>query len=274
MRVEFAEVNGRRVRYLTEGSGPVLLLLHPVGHFADLFLRNVDELASAFKVVAPDLPGHGFSDAIDFRGRPPQVETVVWLQALLDRLECNKFAAAGSSYGALLAALLCEADNRSFAQILIGSGSVFHETEQQRTTLRGTRDNVAEGMRDPSIDNCRRRIANIVFSPASVPEEILLSRATSLAQPDRLANFVETVDALAESDSGSRVIDRLESLYTPTLVIAGKDDIRAKVELHEVGAARLPVAKLLIYENCGHLPFMEHATRFNVDALTFLRSQL
>ncbi|RUY27346.1 alpha/beta hydrolase [Mesorhizobium sp. M7A.F.Ca.US.001.04.1.1] len=271
MRVVFTDVETTRVRYLTAGTGPVLLLLHPVGHFADIFVRNVDRLAEDFTVVAPDLPGHGFSDPIDFNGRPPQVATVNWLRSLLNVLNAQSFAAAGSSYGGLLAALLVEAEgDRSFGLVITGSGSVFHETDQQRTTLRATRDNVAEGMKDPTVENCRRRIANIVFSPASVPEEILLSRATSLALPDRLSNFIATVDGLADSDSRDRIIDRLETLVTPTLVITGREDIRAHVGKHEAGVSRLPKAKLNIYDQCGHLPFLEHAERFNSDVKAFL----
>ena len=271
MRVAYAQAGGCRTRYLTEGKGPALLLLHPIGHSADVFFRNVDALASAFTVIAPDLPGHGFSDPIAFDSKPPQGPTVAHLRALLTGLGHDSFAVLGSSYGGLLAALLAEAEpGRTFGLVIVGSGSVFHENDQQRTTLSGTRDNVADGMRDPSIANCRKRIANICFSPDSVPEEILLSRATSLALPDRLPNFLDTLDGLAASGPVDRILDRLEKLCTPTLVITGRDDIRASVERHELGVARMPDARLTVYERCGHLPSLEHADRFNAEVLSFL----
>lgn len=271
MRVAFTQAGGVRTRYLTEGTGPALLLLHPVGHSADVFIRNVDALAANHTVVAPDLPGHGFSDPIDFKGRPPQVETVAHLRRLVDALGGNRFAVLGSSYGGLLAALLCEAEQaRCFGLVIVGSGSVFHANDQQRSTLRGTRDNVADGMRDPTIANCRQRIANICFSPAAVPDEILLSRATSLALPDRLPNFLATVDGLADSSPADRVLDRLEQISTPTLVITGRDDIRADVGRHESGVSRMPNARLSVYDQCGHLPSLEQPERFNAEVAAFL----
>jgi hypothetical protein len=51
MRVVFTNGASTCVRYLTAGTGPVLLLLHPVGHFADIFVRYVDKLAEDFTVV-------------------------------------------------------------------------------------------------------------------------------------------------------------------------------------------------------------------------------
>ncbi len=275
MKVVFAEVNGVRTRYLTAGQGPALLLIHPIGHSADVFVRNVDGLGGAFTVVAPDLPGHGFSDPIDFAGRAPQIGTLAHYLDLMSALGHDRFAVAGSSYGGLIAALLCEASpQRVFGLVIVGSGSVFHETDQQRTTLKGTRDNVAAGMRDPSVENCRQRIANICFSPGSVPEEILLSRATMLALPDRLPNFVATLDALADSDAADRVLDRLEELRTPTLVITGREDIRAHLDRHELGVARMPDARLSVFDACGHLPFLEHAERFNAEVTAFLQQRL
>ena len=272
MRVVFTQIDGARTRYLTEGSGPTLLLLHPVGHSADVFHRNVDALAADFRVVAPDLPGHGFSDPIAFDSASPQRRTVAHLRGLLASLGAERYAVLGSSYGGLVAALLSEAEAaRTFGLVIVGSGSVFQGGGRQHSTLSGTRDNVAEGMRDPSVASCRQRIANICFSPSSVPEEILLSRATSLALPDRLPSFLATIDGLAASGAADRVLDRLETLRTPTLVITGREDIRAELGWHEAGVARMPDARLAVYDRCGHLPSLEHADRFNADVAAFLR---
>ena len=271
MRVAYTFPGGVRTRYLTAGNGPALLMLHPVGHSADVFFRNVDALASEFTVIAVDLPGHGFSDPIAFGSTPPQSATVSHLRTLLADMGIDAFAVLGSSYGGLVAALLAEAEAaRVFGLVVVGSGSTFSENKPQQSTLSGTRDNVADGMRDPSIANCRQRIANICFSPESVPEEILLSRATSLASPDRLPNFLLTIDGLAASKSEDRVFDRLETLSTPTLVITGREDIRAGLEQHQAGVARMPDARLHVYDRCGHLPSLEHPERFNADVLAFL----
>jgi len=59
----FATVAGRRMRYLTAGSGPPLVLLHSSAEFAAIWLRVVPDLVGGHRVIIPDLPGHGASAA-------------------------------------------------------------------------------------------------------------------------------------------------------------------------------------------------------------------
>src|SRR6476620_5133269 len=103
MRAAFIDVDGVRTRYLYEGSGPPLILLHGVGVSGDTFCRNIDALAAHFTVCAPDMLGHGFTDAVDYRGGPPQPHIVRHLGRLADLLGFQKYSVAGSSFGALIA---------------------------------------------------------------------------------------------------------------------------------------------------------------------------
>src|SRR5258706_13161534 len=62
---KFVSVDGLKLRYIEEGSGPSLLFLHgaSLGSSADVFLRNLVPFAKAgFRAVAFDLPGFGLSD--------------------------------------------------------------------------------------------------------------------------------------------------------------------------------------------------------------------
>jgi pimeloyl-ACP methyl ester carboxylesterase len=60
MQERFLQANGIRIRYLDwEGSGPDLVLIHPTGFGADIWLPLAQRLCSRFHVVAPDVRGHG-----------------------------------------------------------------------------------------------------------------------------------------------------------------------------------------------------------------------
>ena len=72
MKIKFANVGGINTRYMCEGDGPTLVLIHGIGHSADVFYRNVDTLARDYFVIAPDLPGHGFTERMDLAGGAPQ----------------------------------------------------------------------------------------------------------------------------------------------------------------------------------------------------------
>jgi len=53
------------IRYLRTGSGPTLVLLHPLRTQLEYFSPLLDRLGSGFDVIVPDLPGHGRSACPD-----------------------------------------------------------------------------------------------------------------------------------------------------------------------------------------------------------------
>ena len=61
---QYLEVEGLRIRYIEQGEGRPLLLLHGMGFSlsADQFLPHIDAFASFSHVYALDLPGWGLSD--------------------------------------------------------------------------------------------------------------------------------------------------------------------------------------------------------------------
>jgi len=59
----FVEVEGNRIHYIDEGSGPTLLLLHPGVGWSFMYSDIIQELRGRFRCVAPDLPGFGLSPA-------------------------------------------------------------------------------------------------------------------------------------------------------------------------------------------------------------------
>src|SRR3989442_7950761 len=61
--IEYAKLgDGTRLRYLTAGSGPALILLHTVRTQLDHFQLVIPRILHAFTVYAIDMPGMGWSD--------------------------------------------------------------------------------------------------------------------------------------------------------------------------------------------------------------------
>ena len=277
MRSLFVNVDGVRTRVLHDGHGPALFLFHGVGMSGSTFFRNIDALGERFTVYAPDMLGHGFTDAINFNGVPPQTHTVRHLGLLADQLGVERYSIGGSSYGGLIAALTWfERPKRVERLILIGTGAVFHPADEQERTLRSAAANASQAMGDPTLESCRRRLATICHDRASVPEEILLDQLTSYSLPDRFDAYKSTITGLIATCSSTehRVYARLEKLAAPTLILAGREDIRAKVDLHAEGRRRMPSARLLVFDKCGHMPYLEHPAAFNSAVSAFLSGQL
>jgi magnesium chelatase accessory protein len=99
----FVEAGGLRWHVQIMGHGPVLLLLHGTGAATHSWRDLAPLLARHFTVVAPDLPGHGFS-----RMPPPSGLSLPGmaksLTALLRALDMAPALAAGHSAGAAILA--------------------------------------------------------------------------------------------------------------------------------------------------------------------------
>jgi magnesium chelatase accessory protein len=103
----FVEAGGLPWHVQVGGAGPVVLLVHGTGAATHSWRGLVPLLTSRFTVVAPDLPGHGFT------AMPPVARGVslpgmaAGLRALLDVLDLRPDIAVGHSAGAAILARMC-----------------------------------------------------------------------------------------------------------------------------------------------------------------------
>ncbi|MEK8031257.1 alpha/beta fold hydrolase BchO [Ideonella sp. DXS29W] len=102
----FVQAAGLRWHVQRMGRGPVLLLLHGTGSATHSWRDLMPLLASEYHVVAPDLPGHGFSDPAPFEARslPGMARAVASLLQTLDlQAECIGGHSAGAAIGVQMA---------------------------------------------------------------------------------------------------------------------------------------------------------------------------
>ncbi len=273
MRAAFVDVDGIRTRYLYEGSGPPLLLIHGLGISADTWCRNIDALAERFTVYAPDLPGHGFTGWRDLDGSASYPKVVEHLVKWIDVLGIDKFSIAGSSYGALVSTLIYFTRPEQVEKlIIIGSGSMFRPESKIAEGFGKSYENATSALRNPTWETCRQRMANVCYDPASVTEEVLLIQLTSYAQPIILHAYEQYAAANfdVELTRPHRAFHRLDQIKVPTIVITGREDVRAELEDAIAGEKQIPNSELVIFDKCGHLPQSEHPELFNKTVLEFL----
>jgi pimeloyl-ACP methyl ester carboxylesterase len=83
---EYVEANGLRLHYVTEGAGPLMLLLHGFPEFSYAWKEQIAAFSSDYRVVALDLPGYNLS------AKPAEVEAyaipriVAAVRGVLDRI--------------------------------------------------------------------------------------------------------------------------------------------------------------------------------------------
>jgi magnesium chelatase accessory protein len=102
----FVEAGGLRWHVQRLGRGPRLLLLHGTGAGTHSWRGLLPLLARDFDVLAPDLPGHAFTDPME-RERPSLVNMARAVGALLRHLDFAPDESVGHSAGAAILARLC-----------------------------------------------------------------------------------------------------------------------------------------------------------------------
>lgn len=269
MKVRFATIGGLRTRYLTAGEGPALILIQPVGYPADVYARTIVGLSKTHHVIAPDVPGQGFSEAPESWSHPPQSIMAESVLALADHLRVDRFSIVGSSLGGLVAALVAlDAPSRVSNLVLVGTGSVFNPPAGQPKVFEAVYANGSRAFEDPSFQTCRDRMSKLCYRMPTA-DDILLAQLTAYAIPGALESYRAIIDGVSRSIAtpAAAAYHRLEKIRSRTLVVIGMQDVRTSYTAHEAGASRIADAQIVSIPECGHLPFLEAPEAFN-DALS------
>ncbi|MFI5377470.1 MAG: alpha/beta fold hydrolase [Candidatus Rokuibacteriota bacterium] len=138
------------------GAGPPLVLLHGASGSWTHWIRNVLPLAARHRVLAPDMPGYGESDA------PPEPHTADRLAELvaagIDRMlpPPAAFDLAGFSFGAIIGGLVAaRLGARLRTLVLLGPGGLGLEPASPRPLLRLEPGMTPEAIRQVHRENLR-----------------------------------------------------------------------------------------------------------------------
>ncbi len=275
MKMLYVEVMGIPTRCVVAGeeSAPAIMLLHGLALTSEVWMHNIESLARTHRVIAPDMLGHGFTKPVDTASVDVSAK-IRHLEGLANALKLDVFSVCGSSYGALLASLLYLANpNRIRKLIINGSGSCFNTEEQLK-------DQVSKMLTVYAPDKIsyssrtvwRERIGNNFFDIKKIPEELLLIAQLCYAQPWPALRLAETLSTMQDPERFRpyRILERLENITCPTLVFWGRDDRGGSLESAEKAVSRLPNGRLVVFDDCGHYPMIEHPEEYNRCASDFL----
>lgn len=266
-------VDGVATRFIAAGRGQPVILLHGIGMSADCFHRNIGDLASFREVFALDLIGHGFTGYAGLGGQTPLVALSRHVLRFMDVMGLSSADFVGSSLGAGVA-LYCYLHRPSAVRrcIAAGSSTPFIDGATLGGVLSKARANAAKAMELGTREALEQRLRNLLHDPGSVSEELLSAQMEICRVPYRTRAYDEIVESVLRTggDPAATPAARLEEVRIPVLAIVGKEDPRSPLELIEPGLRRLPDAQLLVYERCGHFPFLEYPERFARDAEAFL----
>jgi pimeloyl-ACP methyl ester carboxylesterase len=155
IRYQNVEVDGIRIFYREAGkrTNPAILLLHGFPTSSHMFRNLIPGLADEYRVMAPDLPGFGFSDSPDRSLFDYTFENMAQLVGkFTEAVGLEKFAIYVFDYGAPVGLRLALAHPDRIAAIISQNGNAYEEglsegwnpiqkywrdpTEENRTSLR------------------------------------------------------------------------------------------------------------------------------------------
>jgi pimeloyl-ACP methyl ester carboxylesterase len=260
--------DGIETFYLESGpvDAPPVVLVHGLGATNASMLPLIPALSGEYRVLAPDLPGHGGTQAKP--GAHGATYLGNWLSAFL-RETCDEPAVlVGNSLGgrtALQAALDSPVDVRGL--VLLCPAVAFRKLRQFVPLVRLVRDEVASlPVRIPRA-MATRGLRNLFADPTRLPDpwcdaaidEFL--RVASI-RANRLAIFSALRHVYLDEPFGeSGFWDRLPTLRPPALFLWGDRDVLVPAGFGRFVAKALPNAESVVLEDCGHVPQFEHPER-------------
>jgi pimeloyl-ACP methyl ester carboxylesterase len=276
MKVAFIDVDGMSTRCIFGGAerGRPILLIHGLTLIADIWAPHIAALEEhGFRVIAPDMAGSGFTDSPPSDGRPMIAHKVDHLCRLLDVLGIRDLSISGSSYGALIAALLyLRKPSRVQKLVINGSGSCFNSPEEVAASMRRTYADSLPSLGASTPDEWRKRVARS-FYDKSIPTPALVSLLmTCYARNGAIEAWERTIHDMLEPSTFRRfsILERLAEFNVPTLVLWGRQDPGAPYANAVACVPRMPRATLTAFDQCGHLPMLEHPHEYSKAVLDFL----
>lgn len=244
---------------LEAGSGAPLVLLHGPGEHGCKWLRVTPILAQRYRVIAPDLPGHGASEA----GEPAPDATRVldWLGALIRETCAEPPVLVGQIVGGAIAARFAARGGAPLRALVLADTlglQPFQPAPEFGQALMGYLGNPDEATHDRLWERCAYDLAALRESlgerwAALKAYNLDRARAPGLAQVQQqlMADFGLPAMPGAE----------LERISVPTSLIWGRHDLATPLSVAQAAAARYGWP-LHVVEDAGDDPAMEQPDAF------------
>jgi 2-succinyl-6-hydroxy-2,4-cyclohexadiene-1-carboxylate synthase len=252
------------------GEGPPVLLLHGFTGSARTWDDLIDAWSSGHRCIAPDLLGHGGSEAPVDPARYALERQAAELAELLRLLDAVPATLVGYSMGARLALVLALEHPAQVQRLILESPSAGIADGVARAERRVRDEALARDLEQGGLEAFvdRWEAQPLFASHASMPR----GRRQRL-RAERLRHDAAGLAAsLRGAGQGAMrpLHDRLGHIDVPTLVIAGERDGMGR-ERASVVVAAIPGARLEVVPGAGHTPHLEDPEAFLRLADAFLR---
>jgi pimeloyl-ACP methyl ester carboxylesterase len=276
------QADGVKVFYRVAGdpSAPVVLLLHGFPTSSFMFRELIPRLADKFRVIAPDLPGFGFTEVPEERKYKYSFDSLAYtIEAFTDALGLKRYAIYVFDYGAPTGFRLAMARPERVSAIVSQNGNAYEDglgdawapirkywaepTAENRDVIR---QNIL------NLEGTRWQYTHGVANPETVAPE---SYTLDAALLERAGNKEIQLDLFLDYASNVKLYPTFQEYFRkskpPLLAIWGKNDpffIPAGAKAFQKD---LPSAKVQFLDT-GHFATETHVVEIAVAMRDFLET--
>jgi len=262
--MKFLELHGDRVAYRDAGDGEALLLIHGMAGSSATWRAVMPQLSKKYRVVAPDLLGHGQSAKP--RGDYSLGAFAVLLRDLLDELGITRATVVGQSLGGGIAMQFgyqhpdyCE------RMVLIGSGGLGPDVGLTLRLLSAPGAELVLPIIAPqAVLNAGNKLGSWLTSVGiqSPRGTEMWSAYSSLSDRQTRQSFLRTLRSVV--DYRGQAVSALSKLQVaaevPIMAIWGDNDKIIPVDHAYAARAAREDSRLEVLPGIGHFPHVESPT--------------
>jgi pimeloyl-ACP methyl ester carboxylesterase len=251
------------VSFAEMGDGPPLVLVHGLAGCWQNWLENMPHLARSHRVIAPDLPGFGASP---MPGWEISIQAYgALLNAFCAALDLGPVPLVGNSMGGFICAEVTVSEAVLVQKLVLVSAAGVSSARMYRAPAE-TAGRMARAaaplafryqqraLRRPRLRN--RTLRQVFHRPSGLRPELLWE---FLQGGLHAPGLVAAIRGLAGYD----ILDRLEDVEIPTLVVWGRNDLIVPVQDALEYVRLIRGSRLVVFDGCGHVPMAERPVRFN-----------
>lgn len=249
--MEYTIVEEGKFKYIeSEGTGPVLMLLHGLLGALSNFKGIIEAFKDDYKVVVPILPIYEMPlFQVSVTG------LVDYVAEFVKYKNYNAVNVLGNSLGGHIGLLYTLAHQEKVSSlILTGSSGLFESGMGNTFPKRG------------DYEFIKKKAEDTFYDPAIATKELIDELYSVVNDRNKAIRIVATAKSAIRHNLG----DKLHLIKIPVLLIWGKEDSVTPPFVGEKFEELLPDAKLYLIDKCGHAPMMEKPDEFNEILKSFL----
>ena len=250
---------GQKIHYIEAGTGPTVILLHGLGGSTQVWQLNIAAFAEKYHVIVPDQIGFGKSDKplVNYRIRT----YVDFLDQFCKQLKIERASLVGNSMGGWIATAFTAAfPDRVDKLVLVDAAGYAPPKDLDTRSFYGLNPTTREGMK---VLVAKVFYNKLFLTDAAIDQAI----AARLAAGDGY-----TINSITESIIRGEdfLDDTVKTIKRPTLLIWGRQDGLVPLAEGEHFNKDIAGSKLVVFDQCGHMPQIERPAEFNSAVLKFL----